>query len=614
MPSRGYNPCSYLPRRLQIVASLTVFVLLTILFFGSSSDQAAHYRDELSQESALNPFRAPAHKPPPDQANSTSGDIAWFSDWKWRNPFSMSIAYDDRAVLPPEEPRTPIYTYYDHDVKKSKEEKEAEHDLLLAWRRAWWAKGFKPVVLGRPEALNNPLYRAMQARKIEPTLETDLLRWLAWGNMGTGILSNWLAYPMCDYDASMMQFLRAGEFPALTRFKNLDTAFFVGSKKEINAAVKTALDMAQLPKGDSLVEILPKPLFKVDPDSSAIAFYGKDALQSKYKQVYEKLASKDVGLKVVGEVELRKMIESHLHSTWQSIFSEGIAVLRPIPEAMTAATKPAFALAENLTTCLETPLASSCPPNIPKCKTCMTSKPMMIETPKVYRNLSDVFTIGTVPHPWTTQALIKHEPIPSMKALRRNTERDSFILALTAEVLGTGRSSYERIVYMKDSIASERGKAHSLWLTAERALDEHWRDEVSWLLGFPIATAPPNSGKSETPVPGPERRIKPADSKKKKFVPAKMPNEQGIKREGVLVDQSRAWLKKKPSKLERRMREAVEAWNLADHELWNFVRAFAAQRRMERDKFEEEERKFAGSGGGSRGSWGGRWFGKKDDL
>ncbi|KAF4552017.1 Hypothetical protein D9617_11g008640 [Elsinoe fawcettii] len=627
MPAHGYNPCSYLPRRLQIVVSLTVFLLVTILFFGSSSDQAAHYRDELSQgakkaakiyhenihrqwsESSLNLFRAPAHKPPPEQANSTSGDISWFSDWKWRNPFSISIAYDDRAVLPPEEPRTPIYTYYDHDSKKSKEEKESEHDLLLAWRRAWWAKGFKPVVLGRPEAMNNPLYRSMQALKLEPDLETDLLRWLAWGNMGTGVLSNWLAYPMCDYDDSMMQFLRAGEFPALTRYKNLDTALFVGSKKEINQAVQGVLDMKQLPKGKSLLDITPKAVFKVD-DSSAIAFYGHEALQSKYKQIYESRAAKPVDF----NINLRKLIESHLHSTWQSVFSQGIAVLRPIPEAMTAATKPALQLAENLTTCLETPLASACPPNIPKCKTCMTSQSMLIDTPKVYRNVSNVFTVGTVPHPWTIQALIKHEPIPSMKALRRNTERDSFILALTAEVLGTGRSSYDRIVYMKDSIASERGRAHSLWLTAERNIDEHWHDEVSWLLGFPIATAPPNSGKSETPVPGPERRIKPDEKKKKKFIPSKMPDEKGVAREAKLVDQSRTWLKKKPTKPEKRMREAVEAWNLADQELWNFVRAFAAQRRMEKDKFEEEERKYAGSGGGSRGSWSGRWFGKDDGL
>ncbi|PSK36134.1 Plasma membrane fusion protein prm1 [Elsinoe australis] len=622
MPYRGYNPCSYLPRRLQIVASLTIFLLFTILFFGSSSDRATHVRDELRQgaervaehipenihrqfsDSSFNPFRAPAHKPPPEQANSTSGDISWLGDWKWKNPFSSSIAYDDRAVLPPEEPRTAIYTYYDGDSKKDKAEKEAEHELLLTWRKAWWAKGFRPVVLGRPEAINNPLYRSMQALKLDPELETDLLRWLAWGNMGTGILSNWLAFPMCDYDHSMLQFLRSGEFPYLTRYKNLETGFFVGSKKEINAAVKAALDTKQMPQGKTLVDIMPKANFKVESDNNAIAYYSVNNLKKTYKQVFEKLQDNPA----TGRNTLRALIESHLHSTWQSIFPDGIAVLRPIPEAMTAATRPALELAGNLTTCLETSLPSSCPPNIPKCKTCMTSQSMPIDSPKVYFNSTKLFTIGTVPHPYTTQALIKHEPIPTLKFLRRSTERDSFILALTSAELGDGRSSYERIVYMKDAIASESGKAHSLWLTAERQFDTHWREDLSWILGFPIATGPPDTGKSETPVPGPERRPQP---KKPKFIPKKMPDEKGVEREKVLVEESRAWLRKKQTKAERRMKEAVEAWNMADKELWSFVRAFAAQRRMERIKWEEEERKFAGAGGETRGSWG-RWFGKED--
>ncbi|PNS16770.1 Plasma membrane fusion protein prm1 [Sphaceloma murrayae] len=627
MPYRGYNPCSYLPRRLQIVFSLTVFILVTIVFFGSSSDRASHYRDELRQgaeraadyipenihrqfsESSFNPFRAPAHKPPPEQANSTSGDISWLGDWKWKNPFSSSIAYDDRAVLPPEESRTPIYTYYDGDTKKEADERQAEHDLLLAWRRAWWAKGFKPVVLGRPEATNNPLYRSMQTLKLDPEIETDLLRWLAWGNMGTGILSNWLVYPMCDYDDSMLQFLRTGEFPYLTRYKNMETAFVVGSKKDINAAVQAALDRKQLPEGRTLVDILPKAVFKVESATNAIAWYSADALKSKYKQIFDKLYSKTHSDQVGGKVSLRQLIESHLHSTWQSIFPEGIAVLRSLPEAMTAATRPALDLAGNLTTCLKTPLPASCPPNLSKCRTCMTSQSMPIDTPKVFRNSSTIFSIGTVPHPYTTQALIKRQIVSSLKFLRRNTDRDSFILALTAEALGTGRSSFARIVYMKDAIASEAGKAHSLWLTAERNFDDRWRQDLSWQLGFPVATSPPDTGKSETPVPGPERRPQP---KKPKFIPAKMPDEKGVAKEEKLVQRSREWLRKKQTKEERKMRQAVEAWNMADKELWSFTRAFAAQRRMEREKWEEEERKFAGAGGEGRGSWG-RWFGKGDE-
>ena len=42
------------------------------------------------------------------------------------------------------------------------------------------------------------------------------------------------------------------------------------------------------------------------------------------------------------------------------------------------------------------------------------------------------------------------------------------------------------------------------------------------------------------------------------------------------------------------IRDAVEAWNMADTEAWRFVRAFAAREVVERRRWEEEERRFAG--------------------
>lgn len=58
---------------------------------------------------------------------------------------------------------------------------------------------------------------------------------------------------------------------------------------------------------------------------------------------------------------------------------------------------------------------------------------------------------------------------------------------------------------------------------------------------------------------------------------------------------------------EDRIREAVEAWHLADTEAWRFVRAWGARGRLERRRWEDEERRFAG-GGEERGEGWGRWF------
>lgn len=600
------------------MVSLTLFVLFSIAFFGSSSDRATSYSEGFSEgarkaadyipdnlsrqlsDSALNPFRPHAHHPPPQQENSTVGDVSWFTHLKWRNPFSSTVAIDDRAVLPPEVPRTPIYTYYDADLKKNPADRQAEHDLLLTWRRAWWAKGFRPIILGRADAVQNPLYQSMQSLNLESSLEEDLMRWLAWGNMGSGILSNWLAFPMCEYDNDMLKFLRQGGFRQLTRYKNLHNGLFVGDGNKINEAIRSALSSQAPPTGDTLFEALPKTVFKVEPTDDAIAFYSTEVIKMKYKSIYDTLRENSAK----GKDTLRQLIESHLQSTWQSLFPHGLAVLRPIPESMTAVTTQANHLAKNLSACLSSPLPSSCPPNIANCRTCMTSQPMVISMPHVYVKKSTLFTIGTVPHPYTMGSLIRKRLVDSSKVIRRETARDSYILAASAEILGTGMSSYDRIVSMKEAVASERGKASSLWMTAERKYDKAWKEDLHWIFGFPMPQEPTDDGKSDTPVPGPERKLQPS---KAEFVPAKMPDDKGIKLEHKLLEESKAVVSlKHKNKANRHLKEVIEKWCLADAELWNFVRAFGAQRKMEREKWEEEERVFAGSE--KRGTWN-RWFG-----
>ena len=86
----------------------------------------------------FNPFAPAAHKPP-IQANSSSGNAKWYSDWRWKNPFSGSVTLDeDRAVLPPLRRRPPVYTYYEatKQAKEDKEVRHAEERLLLQWRRS----------------------------------------------------------------------------------------------------------------------------------------------------------------------------------------------------------------------------------------------------------------------------------------------------------------------------------------------------------------------------------------------------------------------------------------------------------------------------------------------
>lgn len=631
MAPRTLNPCSYLPRRLQIVTSLVLFLLFSFIFLGSSSEpneyvskvpygpalqQGAHDAVErfpklpaqiprVNTPAWLNPFRGPAHRPPPEQANSTSGEAKWFSDWKWlQNPFSSSIVFDEeRSVLPPMGNRPPIYTYYDA-AKKGDDIKKTEQELLTIWRRAWWAKGFKPIVLGRPEAMNNPLYRTLQGLELEEEFERELLRWLAWGNMGTGILCNYLAVPMASWDDPLLNFLRRGEYPVLTQFAKTDTGLYVGSKNEIDKAIKEALASKEIKNVKKIAEAVDKKTFQVDPEPKSIAFYSTKNLMDKYSVIKEKLS--DQSTMAEGLALLPPLINSHLHTTWQNAFPKGIAVLKPLPEHTTQLVHPAIELARNLTQCADTPMPASCPPNIPKCKPCVAANPLPLLLPPIFRNSSDLFTIAMVPHPFTLTSLVSSRDNIDVKYIRRETKRDQWITQATKELLGTGISSFARLTSLKEAVASDYGTSRSLWLTAERT-DDLNKNELDWIFGFALPRSGPNTGKSETPVPGPERRPPPP---KPEFGDRVMPpTEKELEVERSLLAKAKEVVKGKAvtigtgararnggAREAKRLRDAVEAWNLADAEAWKFVRAFGARRRIERQGWEEEEEAFLGKG------------------
>jgi len=273
---------------------------------------------------AINPFAAAAHEPPV-QANSSNGGVQWYSDWRWRNPFSWSVTLDEnREVLPPLRTRPPVYTYYEPDSKKFV--REAEERLLLQWRRAWWAQGFKPVVLGRPEAIDNPLYRKVQQLQLKGKIEMELARWLAWGNMGTGILTNWLAFPMASYEEPFLSFLRRGSYPQLTRFEGLKGGIFCGENAAIQKAIDQAISDPEVKDAQSLADLRFSTMFKVEPTPSSIAIYDTPTLESKYKSVSRILFTPQT--RVEGLQQLGSLINSHLHMTWQTTFSSGgIAVV-----------------------------------------------------------------------------------------------------------------------------------------------------------------------------------------------------------------------------------------------------------------------------------------------
>lgn len=579
-----------IPHRSTGLLAIIVFVALLLFIFSSSPipeptvedgeepSGAAKYVPRPKLPSLSNPFRATSHEAPPEQANSTSGESKWFSHWEWLNPFSSAITLDEnRSVLPPLRERRPIYTYYNpkYNPKKQqgkglKDNQIADAELLLAWRRAWFAQGFRPVVLTPGDAMKNPHYQLVQNLKLTSEMENEVFRWLAWGHMGTGLLADFHCFPMARYDDALLSSLRRGTAPEfITRFDNFQGGLYSAEKGRLNEAIDTAVKKLD-EKSTSLADLMAPEIFKVE-QPTALAYYTSSSITSRYPKLHEKLSSPKLQetsseSPSSGRLLLVQLINSHLHNTFQNAYPAGLAVLKPFPHHTTALVEPALRLAKALVQCPESPVPDSCPPNRPDCRPCGSAKqPMLISQPSSHKNTTFLFTIGTLPHPYTLLSLQKSSSEVTTRQLRRETGRDAWLTDVTQDQLGPELGGSYRALVFKNFVGGDQAAASALWMTVEslpaeagQSLPSELLDEFEWQFGFKI----PRGG-----------TIDPNTAGDKESVQNKNPSQQGVAREYELIQQARAVIRDKDSN-RASVKNAAEAWNLADTEVWRFVKAY----------------------------------------
>jgi hypothetical protein len=455
--------------------------------------------------------------------------------------------------------------------------------------------------------------------KLDPKLEFEVMRWLAWGHMKGGILVNWLALPMAEYENPMLNFLRRNEYPKLSRVQSLDNAVFFGEKMAVDDALKKLTNNELLKnvtankdkltklankEGGPVVNLLGSNDMTVDAKADGIASYNMATISSKYKTVSDKFTN-------TTQAEaldlLENLINSHLHLTWQEQHPEGVAIVKPVPEHTTALMYEATSIGRNLTQCPSSPMPKTCPPNRPKCKPCDANKAMKIQVFPEFVNTTKFFTIGTVPHPYTLTSLHYTRDTIDTNFLRNNAKRDLWIQKLTDKSIPGDHTEQVRVLKFKELVAA--APAHSLWLTAERIT----QDDLDWIFGFGLpqnasTTKEPSSPSKESelilfPRPAPPKPIEGVD----------VPDEKWIEKEVERLNKARDAIKSKDKNM-KLVVEAVEKWNLADTEAWRFSRAYSARRRQERKKWEEEEAKYSGSekkAGVRPGEGGGRWVDRR---
>ena len=607
------------PRRFQALFILVLIVIVTLTLNGPPStadlptyesvaevvkNPRPHLPDVGSLPALPNPFGPSAHKPPKPaaQPNSTVaspyGKLEWLTDFKWRHPFSSGITLDENtALLPPLKERPPIYTYYNARKKQPKEVAEAENRLVLAWRRAWWAQGFRPVVLSRQEAENHPQYELFQRMKLDSKVEVEIMRWLAWGNMRGGILANSLALPMAEYENPMLAFLRRQEYPELSRVDGLNSGLFYGDSAAVERAIRRLLNNLSLmnvtaskdkiaaaaTKDGGAVVNLAEGIAK-DTKANGIAYYSTNVITESYKTVADKLTNTT---QAEGLNLLNSLINSHLHLTFQELHPEGLAIAQPLPEHTTSLIEPSIDIARNLTQCPSSPIPKSCPPNRPKCVPCSTKTAPQLHLFPEYVNTTKLFTIGTVPHPYTINSLHYTRDNIDVSFLRNNAQRDLWLKTLTQKSVGSDHSESHRLLQFKDLVAAT--PAHSLWLTAERTT----KDDLDWVFGFELPFDASTTQEPSSPSAESELILFPRPPYPEPVKGVDVPDSIWTEKEKLRLSKAREAIKSK-DRFMRGIVHAVEQWNLADTEAWAFARAYAARRRVERKKWEEEEGGYVG--------------------
>ncbi|KAF3204642.1 hypothetical protein TWF192_007314 [Orbilia oligospora] len=507
-------------------------------------------------------YESGVHKTP-QPTNGTASTSSWYEHWTWLNPFGNSKDFSDsRTVLPPLPKRCCIYAYYDKDVKKEGQGK-VDDAVMLAWRRAWWAAGFEPVILSPLDARKHGLYKKVKGRlgDKKEKLEYNILRWLAWDRMGTGVLSDFRIFPMGIAGDPVIPFLRRCDYgQSVTRFTGLGSALFAADSTLIKAVVNniTSIDLSTVPEDITSPADLAADFFTADPKPTSIAYYSRKVVNDKYATLEPH--------------QLPKLINAHLHTHFLSQYPGGVQVLNPIKALSDVFSLNSYKLAQKLLQCPESPIRDTFAPQKTEERPLCGNENIRITTQYVD---TAAFTIAGIPHPMTFQGLMNNRLIPELDWVRRNSSRDIFVKAVTEGIAQKGTGSAHRAVKLKELIAASltsspqssdgkgSGVAVSIWGPLERTWD---LKELEWTLGFTFSDILPAAPHFDQ-------------------------DEDMVRKHKQIIEDSKRAIKATSTGL-KTLRGAIEGWSLADFEVWKFVDAFEERRRSEREAWVKREKGF----------------------
>ncbi|KAK9470544.1 uncharacterized protein V1510DRAFT_422823 [Dipodascopsis tothii] len=515
-------------------------------------------------------------------ARSGATANSWIPSAAWATPYSFTVAQSDAdvALLPPATNRCPMYTFYDTEaLAAGGANLTTEARMLEIWREAWWAAGFEPTVLGTADARAHKLYSKLDAAALRPAHREDLVRLMALATQATGVYTETRLVPMSTLPTntaiSWLRKCKGSSGHLIALYKELDAGMIYGSQDDIQAYVHEVVHVLHK------VDYTDKRFFRNPPPNPAYAYYSPAVMRATFPQIPPD--------------EVPDLANAHLHQTFMERYKD-VAVVNPFPEVTTPIVLSALATAREIASCPRyAPSHGTCPPNIPACRPCVPEKrdldKLVVSAPAIPAS-TRTLALVTVPHPLVLQALRHRHPDLSADYVRRHTTRNDWVRAVTAELFaetpGVGLSA--RLVALKELVGLNqrilRSAYFATWEAQSQASDCLVHDDVRWFFGFDVP-APRLAGAGTDPVlPAAESALAllEAQSHLKPLSHATVAQLVAACQAAPVFDSPAAQDEAVATLLvarntllsadadDVRKRKLVEGWNLADAEIWKFVR------------------------------------------
>ncbi|ANB15648.1 hypothetical protein AWJ20_3285 [Sugiyamaella lignohabitans] len=463
--------------------------------------------------------------------------------------------------------RVKVYTFYNPSPGDS------DSPIVEVWKRAMWAAGFEPVVLNIDDCKKHDKFKMFEeasAKNIDYFKKN--MKWFAWAAKGGGILMDYRVIPVSrgslTSQVGLLERIKFYSDGFLKRYEPMKLLLVTGGSSS-ERIVRAVLDFEN---DNNIVDLFDK--YDDEDERDTFAYYSAENVKTMSNG------------RELSSLEIAKLMNTHLHHAFLKQFqTQGVVVIDPLQAGAHALTVPGEFIATQLAKCpANDEFYNVCPPIIrlvTEAELFTAKKVPFLENSKGLCNNpcwnddssstiipvtnieylpeldSNHFAIMGYPHPLSVLSVLERNASVSVHDSRSRIQRNTLVRQLTSQYIpGNTVGMNHRLLLLKDAIYQAPALSNCIWFNwedAHRSTVEETHEflqNLSWEVGFEMDLVDDLSTNSLTD------------------------NSEEAKALRAILDASQKRALDKANK----DRMGIEAWNLADTEIWKFLAAFTQVR------------------------------------